>query len=84
MKEIINKILGSLDTKDSDSFSARKLSAFVVIILVIVLHVKWFNSDKWEYTGEVLGLDFMFILSCLGLTTWQNIQTKKIENAKAE
>jgi hypothetical protein len=84
MKQLINKILGSLDTHSKNSFSARKLSAFVVMVLVIVLHVKWFKSDKWEYIAEVLALDFTFILVCLGLATWQSIKEKQNESTKAE
>ena len=82
MKKIISDlysgIVGSLDNKDS-GFSARKVSAFVIIIMVIVCHIKWFKSDKWEYLAEVLFLDYTFILVCLGLATWQNIKTKQIE-----
>ncbi len=85
MKQLINKILGSLDTHSKNSFSARKLSAFVVMVMIIILHVKWFKSDKWEYIAEVLALDYTFILVCLGLATWQYIkETKKNEDGKAE
>ena len=73
LKEIFENILGSFKT-DKAGFSARKLAAFTVIILVIVTHVKWFRSDRWEYLGEVLGFDFLFILTCLGLATWQQVK----------
>jgi hypothetical protein len=74
MKTIITKILGALDTHSTGVFSARKLSAFVIICCVIVLHVKWFNSDRWEYLGEVLALDFGFVSVCLGMTTYESIK----------
>jgi len=74
MKTLINKILSALDTHTKDGFSARKLSAFVIIIMVIICHVKWFNSDHWEFLGEVLMLDFGFISVCLGMTTYENIK----------
>jgi hypothetical protein len=80
MKEILNKVIGSLDNSDNGSFSSRKLSALIIIVLVIISHVKWFKSDKWEYLAEVLLLDYTFILACLGLTTWQNVKTKQLEN----
>ena len=73
IKEILENILGSFKT-DKQGFSARKLAAFTVIVLVIATHVKWFNSDKWEYLGEVLAFDFTFVLACLGLTTWQAVK----------
>lgn len=78
LKDIYDGVIGSMDNTDK-GFSARKLSAFVVITLVVVAHVKWFRSDKWEYLAEVLFLDFSFILVCLGLAAWQNIKTKQIE-----
>ena len=69
-KRIIEGVLGSLDTT-TQPFSARKLSAMVIVIMVIVTHVKWFKSEHWEYLAVVLGFDFTFILVCLGLATWQ-------------
>lgn len=75
LKEIFENILGSFTT-DAKGFSARKLAAFTIIILVIVTHVKWFRSDRWEYLGEVLGFDYLFILTCLGLATWQKVAEK--------
>lgn len=78
ISDIYNGVLGSMDNTNK-GFSARKVSAFVVIVLVIVTHIKWFKLDKWEYLAEVLFLDFTFILVCLGLATWQNIKTKQIE-----
>jgi|JI10StandDraft_1071094.scaffolds.fasta_scaffold2371325_1 hypothetical protein len=81
IKEIFDNILGSFST-DKKGWSARKLAAFTVIILVIITHVKWYRSDRWEYLGEVLGFDFLFILTCLGLATWQSVKENgtKTEN----
>jgi hypothetical protein len=79
MKDFINKIISALDNH-SKGFSARKLSAFVIIIMVVVLHVKWFASDRWEFLGEVLALDFGFISVCLGMTTYEAIKNKEENN----
>lgn len=79
MKNLWNKIIGSFDNHSKDTFSARKLSAFVIMVMVVILHIKWFKSDKWEYIAEVLALDFTFILVCLGLATWQAIKQSKKE-----
>lgn len=78
MKEIYRGILGSFNNKE-EGFSARKISSFVIVVLVIVLHVKWFKADKWEYIAEILFLDYTFILVCLGLATWQSVKNKQIE-----
>lgn len=82
---IIDKLLAGLDVTTKGGFSARKMSAFVVILCVTIAHIKWFKSDRWEYLGEVLTLDFSFICVCLGLTTYENIKTKNIpKDEKAE
>lgn len=81
MKKIFNDILLSFKT-GKEGFSARKLSAFVILVMTVILHIKWFRSDRWEYIGEVLGFDFMFILCCLGLATWQSIKEKTDEGNK--
>lgn len=78
--EIISKLISSFDTSNK-GFSARKLSAFTAIVLVCIVHVKWLNSDRWEYLAEILAMDYMFILTLLGFTTWQYIKKdQKIEN----
>lgn len=79
LKEIFNNILHSLKT-DKEGYSARKLSALIIIVMVVILHIKWFRSDRWEYIGEVLGFDFMFILCCLGLATWQAVKEKGLDS----
>jgi xanthine/uracil permease len=73
---VINWIRGAFEANNSGA-SARKLSAFAVIVLVVVTHVKWFKSDRWEYLSIVLGMDYTFILVCLGLATWQLIKENK-------
>lgn len=80
---ILNNISSSLKT-DKNGYSARKLSALTVIIMVVILHVKWFRSDRWEFITEVLGLDFFFILCCLGLATWQSIKEAKKDEVKQD
>jgi hypothetical protein len=78
MKEFINKLIGALDTHTKTAFSARKLSAFVVVILIIITHAKWFKSDHWEHLDSVLALDYGFISLCLGMTTYEAIKNKKL------
>ena len=80
MKDILNKLTGTLDTHSKGVFSARKVSAFIVVLLIIILHIKWFKSDRWEYLGEVLGFDYGFISLCLGMTTYEAIKTKQNES----
>ena len=73
IKEVLNNILDSFKT-NSGGYSARKISAFVIIVMVVSLHIKWFQSDRWEYIGEILGLDFAFVSVALGMTTYESIK----------
>jgi len=75
MKEFINKIISSLDNH-SKGFSARKLSALVIIICVIAAHVKWLSLGDLTMLGEILMIDYGFISVCLGLTTFESIKKK--------
>lgn len=78
--KLIEWVKGAFEARNTGA-SARKLSAFVIILMVVITHVKWFRSDRWEYLTLVLGLDFTFILVCLGLATWQAV---KQNNEKSE
>lgn len=73
MKFELPKFLSEPLTDKEGKQSARKWAAFTIIIMVVVLHIKWFKSTQWQYIVYVLGLDFLFILICLGLATVQNI-----------
>lgn len=79
MKEFINKIIASLDTH-SKGFSARKLSALVVMGCVIVAHIKWWSAGDLTMLGEVLVVDYGFIALCLGMTTYEAIKNKSVTN----
>lgn len=67
--KFINWIKGSFEIGNHGA-SARKLCAFAVMVLIAITHIKWFKSDRWEYLTIVLGLDFTFVLVCLGLAVW--------------
>jgi len=82
MKDFFAKIVGSLDTKPNNGFSARKLAALTTIVLVVITHIKWFKSDHWEYLGEVLLIDLGFIAMCLGMTTYEAM--KKVSQPPTE
>ena len=81
MKEILQKTLSALDTH-SVGFSARKLSAFVVICCCIAAHVKWMALGDFSQLTTVLTIDYGFIGLCLGMTTYQAIKTNGSTDAK--
>jgi hypothetical protein len=76
MKEFINKLVGSLDNYNKASFSARKLSAFVVMACVVAAHIKWLSLGNFTQLEMVLTIDYGFISVCLGLTTYEALKKK--------
>ena len=74
MKNILNKLISSLDTH-TKGFSARKLTAFGVMICVIAAHIKWLSLADFSLLGEILMIDYAFVAALLGMTTYQNIKT---------
>jgi|APGre2960657404_1045060.scaffolds.fasta_scaffold07528_7 hypothetical protein len=73
MKDILNKIIAGLDTH-TVGFSARKMSAFVIITCCIAAHVKWIALGDFKELDMVLTIDYGFIALCLGMTTYENIK----------
>jgi hypothetical protein len=70
MKRIINNLIGSFDTVKENGFSARKLSAFALMVCVAFVHFKWVNHEN---VAEVLIIDLCGVLILLGLVTAQNV-----------
>jgi hypothetical protein len=77
MNQIFHKLIGSLDTHSKNSFSARKLSAFVVMACVVAAHIKWLSLGNFTQLEMVLTIDYGFISVCLGLTTYEAIKKKE-------
>ena len=69
--ELVKKILGSFST-GPDGFSARKLTAFVLVCCIVVTHIIWwikYPIDKLMV--EVILCDFTMIAALFGLTTFE-------------
>lgn len=73
MKNILNKLISSLDNH-TKGYSARKLSAFAVMLCVIAAHIKWLSIGDFSLLGEILIIDYGFVAALLGMTTYQNIK----------
>jgi hypothetical protein len=74
MKEIYQNILKSFNTK-REGFSSRKLTAFVIILLVIIVHIKWITLGDLNDIGTVLTIDYGFVAALFGMTTYHSIKT---------
>jgi len=66
-------------TNSKSGFSARKLTAFTITAVVVYAHMKWlsscYNNNDFDLLPQILMIDFAFILSLLGLTTWENVKS---------
>ena len=67
--KILNNILASFNTFEK-GFSARKLSAFTLMVCIVYVHYKWVNHDN---VAEVLIIDLCGVLILLGIVTAEQI-----------
>lgn len=79
LKELFERFLGSLDTS-KHGFSGRKLSAFILIICAVAIHVKYIALGDFTHLEMVLTIDYGFIATLFGMTTYQNIKQTKNED----
>jgi len=73
---MIKKLLASLDNTNN-GYSARKLTAFVIVSLVVLAHLKWLNLGDLTQLGEVLIIDYTFISALFGMTTYQKLKSNE-------
>lgn len=82
MKELFIKLQSAFDTH-SKGFSARKLTAFTIVLCVFVGHIAWiknaFVKDDFSLFEGVLIIDYGFISTLLGMTTYESIKKGKNE-----
>lgn len=64
------KLIESGDNIHKDSFSARKLSAFVAVMTAIYLSNKYCTTDVLDY---VITAWLLFALLCLGIITIEEV-----------
>ncbi len=88
MKEWISKIakyLGASFDTHSQGASARKLSAFALIMCIVALHIAFIHyciiKDNFTQMELILTVDYAFIAALLGMTTYETV--KKI-NSKTD
>ena len=74
MKEIMDNILKSFNTK-REGYSSRKLTAFVIVLMVIITHIKWLTLGNLSQMEMVLGIDYAFIAALFGMTTYHSLKS---------
>lgn len=79
MKKILSDLIDSFRMNEV-GFSSRKLTAFVILILVMVIHIKWIMAGNFSDIEMVLTIDYAFISALFGMTTFQNVKYSKKED----
>lgn len=78
MKEIIKKLFSSLDD-NTKGLSSRKLSAFAVIICIVISHVFWLRNcyqlKDFSDFSMILTINYGFVGALLGLTTYSKFKS---------
>ncbi len=78
-KRIIKWLKASFEYGTRDA-SARKLTAFAIVLCVVSIHFAWtYNAIKtsnFDLMVEILLSDFAFVSALLGMTTYQYIKDK--------
>lgn len=84
MTKFLHYIQSAFDTH-SKGASAKKLSAFVVMLCVTVAHIAWikkcFLENDFSLLTTVLPIDYAFVLALYGITSYDK-KLKKDENIK--
>lgn len=85
IKGIFDKFEATFTIKNS-FWSAKKLTAFTIMLLVVVSHVCWLKHSyyKADYSllPEILVIDYGIICICLGMTTYEKIKNSTNDNKK--
>ena len=76
MKEILDNIFKSFKN-GKQGFSSRKLTAFIIIVLAIIIHIKWLTLGNLSQLEMVLTIDYSFIAALFGLTTYSSLNNNK-------
>ena len=69
MKKIIENLINSLNNQDS-GFSARKLTAFALMVLIAYVHYKYVDLSN---AIEAILIDLGGVLLLLGIVTFEQI-----------
>lgn len=77
MKKIIENLINSLNNQDS-GFSARKLTAFALMILIAYVHYKYVDLSN---AIEAILIDLGGVLLLLGIITFEQILKFKNGNS---
>ena len=73
MKNFKSELSNSFKNDDT-GFSIKKLIAAILILAILIVHVKWVYLGDFKALETVLIIDYGFIASLLGMSTYQNLR----------
>jgi hypothetical protein len=77
MKEFFKRLVGSLDNFTKEAFSARKLTAFVIVVCILVGHGIYykhcFTKEDFALFDTILIIDYIAVAFFLGIITIQQV-----------
>ena len=79
IKEIFHNILKSFNNEE-EGYSSKKLTAFIITVMVVIAHIKWLALGDFTQLEIVLTIDYSFIAALFGMTTFHSISTRKSNN----
>ncbi len=75
MKELYKNIVDSF-SNEPRGFSSKKLTAFAIVVAVLAVHIKWIALGEFTQLEMVLTIDYAFIASLFGMTTYQSMKSQ--------
>lgn len=81
MKEVINNLLNSFSDSKT-GYSSKRLSAFILMVCVTAIHIKWIAKADFSQIEMVLSIDYAFIAALFGLSTYQKIKENPVTSIK--
>lgn len=84
MKDVIANVLKSFNGNNLDGYSSRKLTAFIIVVVVIITHIKWLTLGNLSQLETVLTIDYTFIAALFGMTTYQSIKATPKSTTSSE
>jgi len=82
MDQIINRIIDTFKAGERKGISSRKITAFVIMVLVITAHIIAFTKENFlQYIIEILLADYAMIAALFGLTTYESHKIRSIKNS---
>lgn len=83
MKKFFSDLLDSFKISET-GLSSRKLTAFVIVVLVIIIHTKWLMMGNLSQLEMVLTIDYAFISALFGMTTFTSLKSFGSKDEKSD